>query len=287
MRIGIGLPNPVPGISGTLLVDWARRAEERGFAGLATIDRLAYPSHDSLAALAAAAGATSRIGLMTNILLGPAYAPVPLAKTAATIDSLSGGRFTLGLAAGGRADDFAVAGRDFDKRGTAFDDGLELMHRAWRGEAVQGAEHPVCPMPTAGVGVPVMIGGNGARALRRTVTWGAGWTAGGGTPQQIGPMLGQVRKAWSEAGRAGEPRLSALSYFSLGDETEAESRDYLRHYYGFLGPYADMIADSALRTPQAIKDAVQGFADLGVTELYLDPTAARLDQIDRLADLVL
>src|SRR5689334_14576447 len=63
MRIGIGLPNPVPGISGSMLVEWARRAEERGFAGLATIDRLAYPSHDSLAALAAAAGATTRIGL--------------------------------------------------------------------------------------------------------------------------------------------------------------------------------------------------------------------------------
>jgi alkanesulfonate monooxygenase SsuD/methylene tetrahydromethanopterin reductase-like flavin-dependent oxidoreductase (luciferase family) len=133
----------------------------------------------------------------------------------------------------------------------------------------------------------VMIGGNGPRALRRTVTWGAGWTAGGGTPEQIAPMLTQVRKAWSEAGREGDPRVSALCYFSLGDDAEADSRDYLRHYYGFLGPYADMIADSALRTPQAIKDTLQGFADLGVTEIYLDPTAARLDQIDRLADLVL
>jgi predicted aconitase len=58
-------------------------AEERGFSGLATIDRIAYPSHDSLTTLAAAAGTTSRIGLMTNIVLGPTYPPVILAKIAA------------------------------------------------------------------------------------------------------------------------------------------------------------------------------------------------------------
>ena len=52
MKIGIGLPNPVPETPGHLLVDWARRAEERGFSGLATIDRLVYPSYDSLTTLA-------------------------------------------------------------------------------------------------------------------------------------------------------------------------------------------------------------------------------------------
>src|SRR5947208_13864023 len=102
MKIGIGLPNPVPGTRGTDLVEWAKRAEDRGFEGLVTIDRIVYPSHDSLATLAAAAGATTRIGLMTNILLAPVYQPALLAKSAASIDSLSGGRFTLGMAAGGR-----------------------------------------------------------------------------------------------------------------------------------------------------------------------------------------
>jgi alkanesulfonate monooxygenase SsuD/methylene tetrahydromethanopterin reductase-like flavin-dependent oxidoreductase (luciferase family) len=287
MRIGIGLPNPVPGVRGTLIVDWARQAEARGFAGLATIDRIAYPSHDSLTALAAAAGATTRIGLMTNILLAPVYPPVLLAKNAASIDQLSGGRLTLGLAAGGRADDFAVTGRDFDNRGAEFDDALDLMHRAWRGEVIDGASHPVCPSPVDGVGVPVMIGGTGPRALRRMAKWATGWTAGGGGPDQVAGMLDTVRAAWRDAGRQGEPKLAALVYFSVGEDAEDESRGYLRHYYGFLGPYADRVADSALRTPQAINDTVARFADLGITDLYFDPTAARLDQIDRLADLVL
>jgi alkanesulfonate monooxygenase SsuD/methylene tetrahydromethanopterin reductase-like flavin-dependent oxidoreductase (luciferase family) len=287
MRIGIGLPNPVPGVPGTLLVDWARRAEERGFSALATIDRIVYPSHDSLASLAAAAGATSRIGLMTNILIAPAYPAVLLAKQAASIDQLSGGRLTLGLAAGGRADDFAATGQDFDHRGAAFDETLALMHKAWTGQAVDGFDHGIGPVPVNGVGVPVMIGGNGPRALRRMTQWGTGWTAGGGNPGQIGPMLDQVRTAWREAGREGEPRLAALCYYSLGEDAETESRQYLQHYYGFLGPYAEMIANSANRTPQAVKDVVAGFEDLGITDLYFDPTAARLDQIDRLADLIL
>jgi alkanesulfonate monooxygenase SsuD/methylene tetrahydromethanopterin reductase-like flavin-dependent oxidoreductase (luciferase family) len=60
MKIGIGLPNTIPGVPGGQLVAWAQRAEERGFSGLATIDRVAYPNYDSLTALAAAAGATNR-----------------------------------------------------------------------------------------------------------------------------------------------------------------------------------------------------------------------------------
>ena len=62
MDVGIGMPNPVPGTPGPTIVEWARRAEERGFVALATIDRIAYPSFDSLITLAAAAAVTERIG---------------------------------------------------------------------------------------------------------------------------------------------------------------------------------------------------------------------------------
>ena len=66
MKIGIGLPNPVPDTPGNVMIDWAKRAEAAGFSGLVTIDRIAYPSYDSLSALAAAAGATERVSLMTE-----------------------------------------------------------------------------------------------------------------------------------------------------------------------------------------------------------------------------
>lgn len=286
MKIGIGLPNPVPGTPGTALLDCARRAEQRGFHGVATIDRIVYPSYDTLATLAAVAGATSRISLVSNILLAPLYPPVLLAKSAASIDQLSGGRLTLGVAVGGRADDFAAVGRDLHRRGRDLDHALDLMHRAWRGEPF-GDGQPICPAPTRDARVPVLVGGASDAAVRRAVTWGVGWTAGGVGPDQAGPLMQRVRAGWQEAGRSGEPRLAALAYFSLGEDVAAESRAYLRDYYAFVGPFADQIAEGALRSPAAIRDAVTAFTDVGCTELYFDATSASPDQVDRLADVVL
>src|SRR5438477_446461 len=102
MDIGIGLPNPIPGTPGPRLIEWAQRAEAAGFVSLATIDRIAYPSYESLTVLAAAAGATERIGLLTNVLLGPTRNPVLLAKEAASVDQLSGGRRDPGPGGGVR-----------------------------------------------------------------------------------------------------------------------------------------------------------------------------------------
>jgi len=233
------------------------------------------------------AGATSRIGLMTNILLAPLYPPVLLAKAAASIDQISGGRFTLGVAPGGRPDDYAAVGRDFHTRGRALDDELETLHRVWRGEPVGGSDKVACPTPTRDGRVPVLVGGTSERSFRRVTTWGDGWTAGGVPAEHAAPLVERARGAWSESGRDGEPRLAALAYFSLGDDAIDASKWYLLDYYGFTGEWAGRIADSALRSESAIRGAVRAFADAGITELYFDPTTASIDQVDRLADIVL
>src|SRR5437764_762965 len=128
MDIGFGLPNSVRKPDGWNLVEMARRAEAAGFSALATIDRIAFPSHESLVTLAAAAAVTDRVGLFTNVLLGPTRNPVMLAKEAASVDQLSGGRLVLGLGVGSRKDDFEATGQRFEDRGRRFDDALDLMH---------------------------------------------------------------------------------------------------------------------------------------------------------------
>ncbi|HYT09797.1 MAG TPA: LLM class flavin-dependent oxidoreductase, partial [Mycobacteriales bacterium] len=261
MDIAIGLPNTLE-ISGPAIVEWARRAEERGFSSLGTIDRIVYPSYDSLTALAAAAGATSRIRLFPDILLTPLYPPAWLVKATASLDAISGGRLTLGLGVGAREDDFVAMGRPFHRRGRLMDEALDLLKRGWAGEPVGGGEFPVGPRPAARV--PLMIGGTSDAAVRRTVRHGEGWTAGSATPEMAATMIERVRRAWRESGREGEPRFAALAYFGLSDE-EA-SRASLRRYYGNLGDWADTIADAALRSPQDLKAAVQAFAGIGVTE---------------------
>lgn len=284
MKIGIGLPNPIPGTPGRTLVDWARRAEERGFPTLATIDRIAYPSYESLIALAAAAAVTERIELFTNILIAPARRTVLLAKESASVDQISNGRLTLGLAPGGREDDISVVEGSFGDRGRRFDRQLEDLRKAWGGELIADCDKPIAPKPPRGT-IPILIGGQVDRTIERTIQHGDGFTAGGAPPQIVAPFVERVRKAWKDAGRKGDPRLVALSYFSIGEEKR--SADYILDYYGFLGDTAKMIADNVPRAADAIRGTVKAFEETGVDELILDPTVAELDQVDRLADVVL
>jgi alkanesulfonate monooxygenase SsuD/methylene tetrahydromethanopterin reductase-like flavin-dependent oxidoreductase (luciferase family) len=283
MQIGIGLPNPIPGTTGETLIRWARRAEEAGLSSLATIDRIVYPSYESLITLAAAAAVTERIGLVTNVLLGPTRNPVLLAKEAASVDQISGGRLTLGLGVGAREDDFEVAGQDFHTRGKRWDEDLELIHRAWRGEPM-GAGKPVGPSPVHGDRVPILIGGMSDKAIERTVRWGIGWTVGGAPPEQGGPFAGRVREAWKEAGREGEPKIVGLTYFALGKGATEKAEAYLTDYYGQYGP---QIAQRIPKSAQALKETVSKFEGYGFDELFLDPTVADLAQLEQAVEAVL
>ena len=280
MDIGIGIPNSVRGTRGPQLLEWALRADAAGFSSLATIGRVAYPNYEELTVLGAAGAVTERIRLLTDILLAPTRSTAELAKQAATVQELSGGRLTLGLGVGGREDDFLLTGRDFHSRGSVFDQQLADLRRAFAGEPLLNGGQPVVPAP---VTVPILIGGMSDSAVRRTIEYGSGWTAGGLPPHMVAPFVERVRAAWRDAGREGSPRIAALNYFSLGD-TEEQSRGYLLDYYRFLGPEgAQMIAGSAHRSPEAIKDVIAGFEEAGVDELILDPTVADPAQVDLLA----
>src|ERR671917_1705574 len=116
MDVGIGLPATIPGTSSSLILDWAKRADSGPFSSLGILDRLVYPNYDPLITLAAAAAVTDRVRLMSAVLLAPLRGAGVLAKQAATIDALSGGRLTLGLGVGGREDDFQAVGESFHDR---------------------------------------------------------------------------------------------------------------------------------------------------------------------------
>jgi alkanesulfonate monooxygenase SsuD/methylene tetrahydromethanopterin reductase-like flavin-dependent oxidoreductase (luciferase family) len=287
MDIGIGLPNSLTDAEGSIFPDWAQRAEARGFSSLATIGRVAYPTFEEITVLAAAAAVTSTIGLMTDIMVAPTRNFVLLAKEAATLDQLSGGRFTLGVGVGGRPDDYTATGQDFSTRGRRLDEGLEIMHRAWRGEPVEGAAKPVSPRPVKDDRVPLLIGGQPNLAAPRIQHWGGGWTIGGLPPEVAAEPVKAMREQWGAAGQDGPLRIVALTYFSLGDDTADISRQNLRNYYDFLTGMTDMIVEGAARSVDDVQARAKAFEEAGIDELIFDPTVARIDQVDVLADAVL
>jgi len=285
VKIGLGLPNAtVSTPNGRLLVEFARRAEALGFSSLATIGRVAYPNYEELVTLAAAAGATERIGLFTDVLLGPTREPVLLAKQAATLDQVSGGRFVLGAGVGSRMDDFTATGMKFENRGRRWDRALELMHAAWRGEPVPGSSRPTCPRPTNGTSVPTMFGGGSDQAVARVARYGIGYTMGGGDPNALAQMMPKVDAAWQAAGREGTPRYQALAYFVFGDEAHAEAEGNIRDYYGDWG---GRVWYGALKDAAAARERLAAFEASGCDEVLLFAAAPRLDQVERLAEAVL
>jgi alkanesulfonate monooxygenase SsuD/methylene tetrahydromethanopterin reductase-like flavin-dependent oxidoreductase (luciferase family) len=285
MKIGIGLPNNVVGAPGPLMVEWARRAEQRGFESVTTIDRLIYPSHDSIIALALAAGATTDLALVTNILLAPLYPPAILAKQLASLAAATGDRLAVGVAVGARADDYAAAGVEFEKRGRLLDDEVTAMREAWLGEPVTNGS-TLSPAP---VDIPLLFGGRSKATLRRATTVGDGWVAGA-LRDYAGQseFIDRVRAGWREAGRPGNPTNHASVNFAIGDDGVAESgRKHLAHYYGFKPEYAQLNVDDIVTSPKDARDTVRAYSDLGFDRLLFHPAVASLDQVDRLADAVL
>jgi alkanesulfonate monooxygenase SsuD/methylene tetrahydromethanopterin reductase-like flavin-dependent oxidoreductase (luciferase family) len=276
VEVGIGLPNAVRGVDRRGTVEWARRAEAAGFSSLGTIDRMVFPSYESLIALTAAAAVTERIKLVTDILIAPLRSNTVLfAKQTATLNHLSEGRLELGLAVGGREDDFEVSGVDFSTRGGAFDRQLEELGSLWDSDRVAPRS---CPA--------LLMGGASEAAYRRAARHADGWTLGGGPPEVFEERYPKVRAAWEAAGRDGEPRTMALFYFALGERAEEDARADLLDYYGYLGEHAQGVVDGAAKDEATVRRYLAGFEEVGVDEVICFPTSIDPEQVDLLAEAV-
>ncbi len=277
MDVGIGLPNTVPGATGQQLVDWARRAEGRGFSTLGTIDRFAYANYEPIVALSAAAAVTERIGLMTSVLLVPLRSnAAALAKQALSLQALSGGRFTLGVGIGGRETDYAMAGIEMGHRGAEIEEMLARMIELWEGDEMG----PESPPPT------LIVGGGVDASFERAARFGSiGFIAGGLPPEQFAEAAEKVRAAWVAAGREGSPRLAGLAYYSLGADPEGDANGYLTDYYAWLGEEtAGFIAGSAAKDAETVKGYIGAYEGIGCDELILFPCNSDPGQVDALAD---
>src|SRR6266851_1556355 len=190
------------------------------------------PIADPFTTLAYAAACTSNIRLATGICLVPEHNPLVLAKTVATVDRLSGGRFTLGAGVGWLAEEFQALGISFERRGARTREYIEVMRKLWTeprsshaGEFVNFTGVLSYPKPVDAKGVPVWFGGESNAALRRVAEYGDGWVGFKVPPTEAGAKIRRIEELLRANGRRRSDVTLAVSPY-----TEPITPDDLARY---------------------------------------------------------
>jgi alkanesulfonate monooxygenase SsuD/methylene tetrahydromethanopterin reductase-like flavin-dependent oxidoreductase (luciferase family) len=272
MNVGVGLPTTTPGATGELLLEWARRADAGPFSSVGVLDRVAYDSFEPFAALAAAAGVTQRVRLATMIVIGPLRPTGLLAKQAASVHQLSGGRLTLGLAVGARTEDYETAGVEPKGRGTKLAEQLAYIRGGVDGDRVGPSRE----------GIEILVGGLSGQAFSRMARYADGYAHGGGPPRAFASAAARAEAAWKDLGRPGRPKLWGQGYFTFGDREPGDA--YLRDYYAFTGGFVERIVAENLTSRRAVKDFVRGYEEAGCDELVLFSTMPGIEQLEQLQE---
>jgi len=222
--IQVGFGAPVSGAWATPqnLAAFAQRAEQLGYASLWSFQRLLIPRTlagtmepvyhsvlDPMAVLAYAAAVTSRIRLGVAVINAPYVSPGYLAKQAASLDVLSGGRHDLGLGIGWQAEEFTLTGADMARRGPRTAEYLRVLRTLWTdssagfdGEFYQVPPGTQDPKPVQAGGPPILLGGMARPALERVGRVADGWVTSSRTDlSRIGELIDIVRQSAAAAGR--------------------------------------------------------------------------------------
>jgi probable F420-dependent oxidoreductase len=272
MDIGFGAPVAGAWATSRNLTEFARRAERRGYRSLWTFQRLLVPREadmapvyqsvlDPMVALGYAAAVTSAIRLGVAVINHPFVSPAYLAKQAATVDMLSGGRLDLGIGIGWLPQEFTASGASMEKRGPRTKEYLAAMRALWadgisefHGRFYQIPAGRQDPSPLQRPGPPVLIGGMSRRAMERAGRIADGWvTASSADLSKMAESARIVQEAAAAAGR-GPVRIVCRGVVRAGRETKSPSGERML----LSGSYAQIREDTAW------------LESCGVTEVFYD-----------------
>ncbi len=293
MQVGMTMPVMEPDLDADVLEQWARGIEEGPFSSLCFGERIAFDNPETLTLLGAVAAWTSRVRLVTTVVVPQLHDPVMLAKALATADVISGGRLTVGVGVGGREEDYRAVGSDPTTQTIAgMAARVAVMREVWAGTYESGSVQPVGPPPVQSQGPEVLVGTMGRRTIQHAAAWAdglAGVTLDLDTVA-VSDLFELARTSWAAAGR-GAPWLTTSFWFALGERGPAREQvhRHLRHYMNWLPP--DLVDALAPTTGFAgpgeeLVEVLHGFAAIGANEVHLIPTSADPDQLAMAAEVV-
>jgi alkanesulfonate monooxygenase SsuD/methylene tetrahydromethanopterin reductase-like flavin-dependent oxidoreductase (luciferase family) len=291
VKLGIGLPTALgKDLTRGFFLDWCRAADQAGFHVVGIVDQPDYDSWDPLASLAIAAGATERIRLMTSVLLLPARNEVLVAKQAAVIDRVSGGRLDLGVGLGARESDYKVLGARFAKRGKKLERQLRKIRRVWRAAKKSTDEEGVLgPAPLQKPLPPIWLGGKTEPAFARAAAFGDSFIFGSAIDPATAAETGARIRAMVPEKKQKKFLIGKFAWYAVGDDPavalEHGTRALTRYYHG--APPADPEHLIVYGGADAIAQAAKEFDQAGVDVLLLCPVIGDLRQLEVLAEDVL
>ena len=286
------------------LIEYGIRMEQLGYESVWVWDHILlgvdpyFPILDSLSVLTAVAARTETIRLGTGILVLPSRNPVVLAKQLSSIDQISNGRLTLGMASGWYKREFDAIGVPFNKRGNIMDQNLEILTRLWQEDSVTGsyppyelAEAVLSPKPAQKPRPPILIGGYVDRVLKRAGVVGDGWLTYYYTPEGFIKSWDKVRRFAEEAGKDPDT-LKSINQLPIyvgksRDDVEAPMLKWLTTEWDFAG-WSDSTTDSAvLGTVEECIEQLQAHLKAGVQQITLVPYRFDMEQIELIAAEIL
>jgi alkanesulfonate monooxygenase SsuD/methylene tetrahydromethanopterin reductase-like flavin-dependent oxidoreductase (luciferase family) len=284
MKMGLNLPPTTQ--SPDQFYTWVKRVDAGPFSTLSVLDRVVYANFEPLVTLAAAASLTTRVRLMTEILIAPIRRTALLAKESATLDVLSRGRLTLGIGLGGREDDYLATGVPYEHRGKRLEEQLEQMKRIWAGQAVYPDVGPIGPRPIQTDGPELLLGGYSPKAIQRVARYAHGIITGINDITQIDQAFREVERSWQAAGRDGKPRLVAQIDIALETHASGQGRKNVLDYYAILPSFAASKSATLLTTEQQLSNIMRELERIGADEVMFFTWSPDIEQIDRIANLL-
>ncbi|GAA0220875.1 LLM class flavin-dependent oxidoreductase [Cryptosporangium japonicum] len=262
----------------------ARAAEKAGYDGLATGEHLFFhgPHSNGFVTLAAAAGATRRIRLLSSLTVLPLYPAALAAKLATTLDQVSGGRFDFGIGVGGEyPPEFVAAGVDVTERGPRTDEALELLQALWKGGAVDFDGRftrvpglALAPEPVQPNGPPIWLGGRRPAAVRRAGCFADVWLPYMYTPEQLASSLTEVRGVAEAAGRnPARVRGAIFCWGGVDADPAVARREVVEGVSTTYQQDFDRLADRYLLhgDPERVIARIREFAEAGAETLIFSP----------------